>query len=125
MKLVALVLVMHGHSEDGRLRQQSPIRLVDLSDPFVFGEARRHVVDVLDSYRGRPGTLETSSIHRHNLYRIVGGLLAIEAADGGFDDSGFFLDFEDGSSGVFIYGKLRIGTEHLSNFEKPRGRILR
>ena len=47
------------------------------------------------------------------LYRIIRSLFSVQAADGRFDDTGVFLDLEDGSSGVLVDHVLLDGVLQL------------
>lgn len=52
LKAVRLVLILHGDRQNGRLGYVGAVRLVHLSEPFVFGKLRRHIVQVLNTYGG-------------------------------------------------------------------------
>ncbi len=67
VELVALILVVDSDGENGRVRQEVPVRLVHLCHPLALGETGRHVVDVFDADGGRTRPLETSPVHGHNL----------------------------------------------------------
>lgn len=62
LEFVGLVLVVDRHGEYGRLREVETVGLVHFGQPFVFGELRRHVVDVFHSNRSGA----RSYIYTHN-----------------------------------------------------------